>query len=82
MLLRNGSAVAEEALPLGVIHSSIDAELLTIFRLFNFIESNLRGVAGATTINVLTDSQSPLAYLPNKAQPNPHTNLSCLETHV
>ena len=70
VLLRNGSTIAEEAIPLGVIHSSFDAELLTIFRLFNFTESNLHAVAGATTINELTDSQSPLAYLPNKAQPN------------
>ena len=69
-LLRNGSIIAEEAIPLGVIHSSFDAELMTIFRLFDFIEANLPLLAGATTINVLTDSQSSLAYLSNKAQPN------------
>lgn len=62
--------VAEEALPLGVIHSSFDAELLTIFRVFEFIEANLSKLMGIATINVLTDSQSSLSYLANKARPN------------
>ena len=69
-LLRNKLIVADESLPLGVIHSSSEAELLTLFRVFEFIDENMSKLTGVTKIYVLTDSQSSLSYLSNKPFPN------------
>ena len=69
VLLLNGREIHKESIPLGRIHSSFEAELLTLFRIFEFLDDRIEHLDGAKRISVSTDSQSSLSFLNSSDTP-------------
>ena len=74
-MIRDRAIVADESLPLGVTHSSFEADLLSISRIFDFVEPNLALLSGGDRLNILTDSQSTLAFLTNSLKRSRRTHI-------
>ena len=74
--------IDEESRPIGVIHSSVVAEILTILLAFDFIDWNMSKLGGLTPIYVLTDSKSPPPTYPMSETQLPLLIQNVLDAYV